>query len=210
MHVARGAGFLCYNHHERRWFCQAQETPPKIWVARLVSTSGAAFRGSCDFFRNQSWEAALLGCSRAREPSPPPLPSCTRTINARNRPPPVAGVSFWRAKRVSSGICQRGRPGLKNGGDQRDQENNYENKEENAGYSRCSRGNSSKSKHPGDQCNHSKNERPIKHFGLLCFSSPSDDGLASANARLPSLVAALMKQFMVSRNERSQRGGPCQ
>src|SRR6185436_1705331 len=54
----------------------------------------ATFRGSCDFFRNQSWEAALLGCSRAREPSPPPLPSCTRTINARNRPPPVAGVSF--------------------------------------------------------------------------------------------------------------------
>jgi hypothetical protein len=27
---------------------------------------------------------------------------------------------------------------------------------------------------------------------------------------LPSLVAALMKQFMVSRNERSRRGGPCQ
>ena len=139
-------------------------------------------------------------------PSPAALEPLTPVTDLpRLRAFPFGGQSAFRA--VSA---KRGRPGLKNGGDQRDQENNYENKEENAGYSRCSRGNSSKSKHPGDQCNHSKNERPIKHFGLLCFSSPSDYALASANVRLPSLVAALMKQFMVSRNEQSRRGGPCQ
>src|SRR6516165_8768766 len=108
-------------------------------------------------------------------PSPAALEPLTPVTDLpRLRAFPFGGQSALRA--VSA---KRGRPGLKNGGDQRDQENNYENKEENAGYSRRSRGNSSKSKHPGDQCNHSKNERPIKHFGPLCFSSPYDYGLAS-------------------------------
>src|SRR5262249_14521627 len=155
---------LCYNHHERRWFCQAQETPPKIWVARLVSTSGAAFRGPCDFFRNQSWEAALLGCSRAREPSPPPLPSCTRTINARNRPPPVAGVSFGAPEAPGKTLSvEEGIPlSLENRGNQGDEKNDQENKEQNARYAGGSGGHAAKAEHTGNQCNHGEDEGPIK------------------------------------------------
>src|SRR3954471_12641913 len=38
---------------------------------------------------------------------PRPSPACTRTINARNRPPPVAGVSFGAGARLRGADAAR-------------------------------------------------------------------------------------------------------
>src|SRR4029079_3333222 len=80
-------------------------------------------------------------------------------------------------------------PSLENRSNQGDEEDDQENKEQNARYASGSGGDADKAEHAGNQCNHTEDEGPIKHFGLLALRR--DDGLVEApNAPLMTFVAA--------------------
>src|SRR5262249_25760151 len=113
---------------------KAQESPPNIWWEGPVLKRSGLFHALRFLF------GTIPGGPRCRlvrghanhppRPSPAALERLTPVTDLPRLRAPFGGQSAFRA--VSA---KRGRPGLKNGGDQRDQENNYENKEENAGYS---------------------------------------------------------------------------
>src|SRR4029079_7426818 len=96
-------------------------------------------------------------------------------------------------------------PSLENRSNQGDEEDDQENKEQNARYASGSGGDADKAEHAGNQCNHTEDEGPIKHFGLLALRR--DDGLVEApNARLMTFVAAPQDPGGFASLEMSDRG----
>src|SRR5262245_61193479 len=93
--LPRAQASLCYNHHERRWFCQCSGNPAENLGCEACFYKRRGLSRAPRFLSERILGGRVVkGVRGHANHHPPPLPSCTRTINARNRTPPVAGVSF--------------------------------------------------------------------------------------------------------------------